>query len=337
MTTIKEIARQLNVSASTISRALNGKRGVSDTLREQIVALSNKLGYYPDSNATALVKKRVGVLAAVIPRDADFVFTTPFFPRILLGINRAANKLGYNILLSTGVDKDFCSLYHRKLVDGLLVLGNRVDDRKVLELADSDIPNVLVPGFPEGEGPELITVDGENIQSVRRTVNYLCSMGHKRIAFIAGAPNSKYSIERVEGYELGMADNGLSIKKDLVIDSDFSVPDGSLRMAQLLQLPKLPTAVLAINDAVTIGAMQEIERWGLRIPEDISLVAVFGSDALDGHNPSVTSVRIPTVEIGEKAVELLVKQIEGESIRDRKVVFQTDLVVRESTGICREA
>ncbi len=335
MTTIKEIAQQLNVSASTISRALNGKKGVSETLRRQVIKLSEKLGYYPDSNATALVKKRVGVLAVVIPRDSDFVFTTPFFPRILLGINRAANNAGYNILLSTGADKDFSSLYHRKLVDGLLVVGHRIDDRNVLNLEHSGIPNVVVPGFPDKKGPDLISVDGENIQSVKRAVSYLCSMGHHKIAVITGASNSKYSIERLRGFRQGMADANIEINEQYLLESDFSVADGSRMMAILLQMKDRPTAVMAINDAVAMGAIQEIERWGLKIPQDISLLAVGGSDVLDGINPPVTSIKIPTIQIGEKAVELLIAQIEGKPIQKRKIVFPTDLIVRESTGICK--
>lgn len=336
MTTLKELARQLNVSVSTVSRALNGKKGVSDALRSRIVKLADKWGYYPDSNATALVKKRTGVLGVVIPRETEFIFTTTFFSHILMGANSAAVDAGYNILLSTGVEKDFTSLYYRKQVDGLLVIGNRVNDKKVLELEGSGIPNVLVPGFPEGEGPDLVTVNGEIFKSVKRTVNYLCSLGHKRIAFIYGAPTSKFSIVRLRALREAMAENNVVVDERYLIASDFSVRETARITGKLLNMTDPPTALLTINDSAALGALQEIERHGLTIPDDISFVVVGGSDVLEGHNPPITAIRIPIVDIGKKAVELLIRQIDGKSIHVRRYTFPTDLIVRESTGICRQ-
>jgi len=337
MATIKEIAQQLKISTSTVSRALNGKRGVSDALRKKISELANELGYYPDSNATALVNKRIGVIGVVIPRESDFVFTNPFFPRILLGINKTANKAGYHILLSIGEENDFASLYFRKLVDGLLIVSHRIDDRKVLDLEKNMIPNVLVPGFPEGTGPDVISVDGENVQSVHRTVNYLCGLGHKRIAFIMGALNSKYSIDRLEAFRQVMEQNRVEIDERYLLESNFSAAVGGKLMGTLLEMADPPTAVLLINDAVALGAIREIKRRKVRIPQDISVVAIGGSDVLDGVNPPITAINMSTVKIGEKAAQLLIKNIAGEPIKQRRVVIPSDLIVRESTDICRES
>ncbi len=292
------------------------------------------MGYYPDSNATALVKKRIGVIGVVIPRESDFVFTNPFFPRILLGINKTASKLDYNILLSIGEESDYSSLYFRKLVDGLLVVSHRVDDQKIFDLEKNKIPCVLVPGFPEGKGPNMISIDGENFQSVYRTVNYLFSLGHRKIAFVMGAYNSKYSIERLEAFKQVMRDNQIGIDDRYLMESDFSAADGSRLMGTLLDLSDPPTAVLLINDAVALGAIREIKRRKVRIPQDISVVAIGGSDVLDGVNPSITAINMSTVEIGEKAAELLIKSIEGETIKQRRVVIPSDLIIRESTDRC---
>ena len=337
MATIKQIASQLNISISTVSRALNGKKGVSEALREKISVLSKELGYYPDSNATALVNRKIGVIGVVIPRESDFVFTNPYFPRILLGINETVNKEGYNILLSIGQEIDYMSLYFRKLVDGLLIVGHRVDDQRIFELEKNLIPSVLIPGFPAGKGPDIISVDGENFQSVYRTVNYLCGLGHKKIAFILGALNSKYSIERLAAFRQVMENNKIAIDDRYLLESDFSTADGSRLMGKLLDMRVRPTAVLLISDAVALGGIMEIKRRKIRIPQDISIVAIGGSDVLDGIDPSITAINMSPARVGEKAAEILIKNIEGELIKNRRVVIPSDLIIRESTDVYQKS
>lgn len=335
MPTIKEIAKAAGVSYSTVSRALNQKKGVGPEMRERIAGIAEEMGYFPHSSAKALVQNRIGVIGVVIPRTSEFAFQNPFYFDMLLGISSFARQHDYNLMLSINEQKSYASLYYRRLVDGIIVVANRMDDQYAMEMGEKNIPAVVVPGFPEGEHRELATVNSENFNCVKKAVSYLLSLKHRKIAFILGVPTSMYSLERFEAFKAAYKEAGLDYDPKYIVESDFSKTDGFRLMGELLDLADPPTAVVCINDSVTPGAMHQIKSRGLKIPEEISVVAIGSSDILEMFEPPLTTIKTKVVQIGQTAARVLLQLIDTGRCPEKHIIIPSELIIRESTGPCR--
>lgn len=336
MTTIKEIAKSAGVSYSSVSRALNHKKGVRADIRDTIQKIAREADYFPHSSAKALVKNRVGVLGIVIPRTGEFAFQSPYYSQVFMGIGEVATRHEYNLMLSINEKKSYCSLYFRHLVDGIIVIGNRLDDELINDLEEKKVPSVLIPGLLDHSRVDIPSVNSENIRSVYRAVDYLLDLGHRRIAFLLGVMNSKYSVERFQAYRLAFENHGLAYDPQYIIESDFSKTDGFRTMGQLLDLPDPPSAVICINDSVTPGALIQINARGLKIPDEISVVAIGSSDLLDLHQPALTTIKISAVQIGQTASKMLIQLIENDDCPERHVVIPSELIIRDSTRAWRQ-
>lgn len=332
MPTIKEIAEKAGVSYSAVSRALNNKKGVNPTTRENIIKLASDMKYFPHSSAQALVQNKIGVLGIIIPRTGEFAFQNPFYTHVLVGLSEVANHFNYRLMLALDEHHSYASMFHRRLVDGVIVLANRLDDPFFLELIENNIPVVAIPGFDPESGVDVPSVNSENFASVSRGVQYLIDLGHQRISFIAGQMNSRYTTERVAAYKEVLLENGLKFNQDYLKESDFSKTDGFRLMEQLLNLPEVPTAVICINDLVTPGALHQIYQRGLRVPEDISVMAIGCSENYELYHPPLTVVKTRVKEVGRSAAQMLIAQIEKGECEQKHIVIESDLVLRESTG-----
>ena len=335
MPTIKEIAKKAGVSYSTVSRALNNKKGVSPKIREKIIRIANEMSYFPHSVARALVQKRVGVIGVIIPRTSEFAFQNPFYPNMLLGISATARQHDYNLMLSINKKEKYLSLYYRRLVDGIIVIGNRIDDPYTMELEENKIPSVVIPGFPADSKHGIASVNSDSYKCVRRAVSYLIRLGHRKIAFILGKMNSMFSIDRLAAYRDAFRENGLSYDQKYLVESDFSKTDGFRLMGELLDLSDPPSSVICINDNVTPGALHQIKSRGLKIPDDISVVAIGSSDILELFEPPLTTIKTPVIQVGKTAAHVLIQLIETGCRTENHVGIPAELVIRDSTGACR--
>ncbi len=336
LTTIKEIAKRAGVSYSTVSRALNNQKGVRADIRELIHKISKDTGYFPHSSAKALVKNRVGILGIIITRTGEFAFQNPYYSQVFMGISEVAMKHDYNLMLSINEKKSYIALYLRRLVDGIIVIGNRLDDELIIDLEEKKVPSVLIPGFLDNSKIDIPSVNSENSKSVYRAMDYLFNLGHRKIAFILGTMNSKYSVERFQAYQLSFKNHGLTYDPKYIVESDFSKTDGFRMMGRLLDLPDRPSAVICINDSVTPGALSQINTRGLKIPEDISVVAIGSSDLLDLYQPALTTIKISAAQIGQTASQMLIQLIENGHCPEKHVVIPSELIIRDSTRAWRE-
>ena len=334
MSTIKEISKVAQVSCSTVSRALNNKKGVSTEVRDKIVKIAQDMSYFPHSSAQALVQNRVGVIGVIIPRTSEFTFQSPFYNHVLLGLSDMASRHDYNLMLNINDRRSYTSFYYRRQVDGLIVVGNRINDDRTIELEEKGIPAAIVPGFADGSHERIASVNSENFNSTHRAVSHLISLGHRKIAFVLGNMASKYSFERLAAYQKAFQDHGLAYDPSYIAESDFSKSDAYRLMGELLDMEQPPTAVISINDTVTPGVLQQIFSRGLKIPEQISVVAIGCSDMLDLVLPPLTTVRVPAVAIGQTLARVLVQLIETGSCSKQHTIIPTDFIIRESTGIC---
>lgn len=332
VTTIKEIAERAGTSYSTVSRALNNKKGVSEEFRRHILGIAEEMHYFPHSPAQALVRNRVGVLGVVIPRTGEFAFQNPFYTHILMGLSATINRSDYRLMLSLNGRDSYTAMFRRRQVDGLIIVANRTDDPNLPELLESGIPVVAVPGLPKDSALDIPSVATENYQSFRRAMKYLVDLGHQRIAFITGKMNSLFTIDRVTAYAEVLHENGIPLRPEYLRESDFSKTDGFTYMGHLLDLPEPPTAVICMNDLVTPGALHQIYQRGLKIPGDISVVAIGCSENFDLYNPPITAIRTHVNEVGKLASQMLIRQIEDGVCEHRHIVVDSELVIRESTS-----
>ena len=162
----------------------------------------------------------------------------------------------------------------------------------------------------------------------------MIKLGHRKIAFILGQMTSMFSIERFEAYKAAFKENGLSYDPKYLVESDFSQKDGFRLMGELLDLPDPPTSVICINDNVTPGAMHQIKKRGLKIPKDISVVAIGSSDILDLFEPPLTTIKTPVIQIGQTAAHVLIQLIETGYCAKKHIGIPTELIIRDSTGVC---
>ena len=194
----------------------------------------------------------------------------------------------------------------------------------------------MIPGLMDHSKNDIPSVNSENFKSVYRAVDYLLNLGHRKIAFILGMMNSKYSLERFQAYQMAFNDHGLAYDPQYILESDFSKTDGFRMMGRLLDLPERPSAVICINDSVTPGALSQINTRGLRIPEDISVVAIRSSDFLDFfYQPALTNIRVAAREIGQTASQMLIRLIENGDCPEKHVVIPSELIIRDSTRAWR--
>jgi LacI family transcriptional regulator len=244
-----------------------------------------------NSSAKALVQKRIGAIGLIIPRTGEFAFQSPYYSQMLLGISEIANQHDYNLTLSINAKGSYASLYFRRLVDGIIVIGNRIDDENIAELENKGVPAVVVPGFLENSRIDVPSANSENVRCVYRAVNYLLDLGHRKIAFILGTSNSKYSVERFKAYQ-GPQDRNSSITPTISLRAIS--PDRWFRlMGRLLDLPEGPP-VSSASMTRHSRALHQINLRGLKIPEDIVC-----SHRFIGY-PGFISASIITVRCGDK-------------------------------------
>ena len=336
MSTINEIAKKLGLSNATVSRALNNKKGVRPEVREEILRVAKQMDYFPNSVARALVQKKAGAIGIMIPRANEFAFQNPFYSHMLLGLGTVATRHNYRLTLSINERKSYVAMFQQRVVDGIVVVANRIDDERIAELAEKKVPSVVVPGFPQDSKIKIASINSENVKSVYRAVSYLISLGHHKIAFILGSMNSLYTIERLSGYKAAFRDHHLQYDQKYIVESDFTKMEGFRLMGQLLDLPDPPSSIICIGDMVTLGVLKQINHRGIKIPADISVVAIGCSDFYELFEPPLTTIKSPVVQIGQMAAELVINYLEHGSCRDEQVLIPSEFIIRESTGPYRE-
>lgn len=306
-------------------------------MREKIVQLAKELDYYPNSSARALVAKRVGVIGLIIPRTCEYTFTSPYYSHILLGISSMATQRGYQLMLIINEKNSYAIPYHRRQVDGVIVVGNHYDDQRIFDLAKQNIPCVAVPGFVKDSPGNPMSTTSDNYEANYQALTHLVGLKHRRIAYILGHRNSKYSVERLEVYRDVMNEHGLEIREEYTPYSDFSVTDGFRLTGKLLDMPEPPTALICTNDSLSMGALNQIKARSLRIPQDLSVIVTCASDILSLHEPPLTHIHVPVVGVGSAAAAMLIEFIETGEAPGEVHAIPAQFTVRKSTGINPEA
>lgn len=331
--TLEDIARQAGVSRSTVSRVVNDDPNVKEDVRKHVQEVIISTGYHPHAAARSLASQRSWMIGLVLPRSVSNFFIDPYFPRLTQGIAQACNHYNYTLglfLLETKDDeKRLLPRISRKgLLDGILLQSAQMGDKLMDQLVMSDFPMVIAGRPFKAHGLSYIDVD--NINASCQAVRHLIRLGYQRIGTITGLMSSTAGIDRMEGYRKAILEKGWEIDENLIAAGDFSEESGFYALKQLL--PARPDAIFAASDTMAIGAMRAAREVGLRIPTDMAFVGFDDLPIASQAEVRLTTVRQPIIQFGVKAVEILIDVIENGIKPSRRIIMDTELVIRDSCG-----
>lgn len=324
--TILDVARTAGVSPATVSRVLSeSSHPVSARGRRRVLAAAQKLAYIPNLQARSLLTNQTAALGVLIPDVSN-----PYYAAVLRGIEDAVGSTGRTVILcNTDRNPEKQRLYLRALmerrVDGLIVAGGSFG-RAETELTGGDLPVVMIGRHPA----RLPSVRIDNVEAAALATGHLIALGHRRIVHLAGPSVSLTASDRLKGYRRALEAASIPVEPELIVEVGFAPLRAGPAVRAAFGAPRRPTAVLAANDQVAIGAIRAFHELGLRVPDDVSVVGFDDTPLASYTVPSLTTVAVPTYALGRTAVELMAAALAGRPAAS--VVLPCELRVRESTA-----
>ena len=324
--TLLDVARVAGVSASTVSRILNGTARVASDKRTAVENAIRQLNFKPNLFARSL-KTGTTMTVGILTQDIE----SPFFTRAMRGIEEGLTGSGYAPIIVSGhwnaqEEAERIRLLLARRIDGLVILTGHLDDRQIIEFARHQ-PIVVTGRKLEAGNVRAHTLDQEHGGYL--ATRHLIGLGHKRIAHIAGPQDHSDATERLAGYQRAHREAGMSVTPELTVQGDFLESGGLLAMNRLLDSGHPFTAVFAANDQTAFGARVAMYRRGVRVPDDLSLVGVDDLPAAAYLTPPITTVRQPIYEMGLFAAHALLNMLGHPS--EEIVLPPLELIVRETT------
>ena len=333
--TLKDIAHKVGYSVTTVSRALAGYDDVAESTRQLIQKTAAEMGYHPDATARRLRQRRTDTIGFIIPTQGPR-FSDPFFSELLTGIGNKAAEQEYDLLVSTcapGAEelKTYERMVLERRVDGLLVVRTRHQDQRIAYLVDQGFPFVAFGRSDlEADFPYL-DVDGE--AGLRQLTQHLVDLGHQRIAYISASPDLMFASHRLEGYRQALAANGIPFDEALIAIGELTKRSGYEAGRNFLTGDDPPTAIIACNDLMALGVVSVAQGLGLAVGRDVAVVGFDDIPLAEHGHPSLTTVRQPIYEIGQRICKMLIHLLQDKTLKERHVILQPQLVVRESCRI----
>ena len=328
---IREIARRAKVSTATVSRAINRVPSVDPQLSKRVWKVIDELGYFPNTQARALVSGRSRIFGLIVSE-----ITNPFFPEIVQTFENLAVENNYEILLTSTVhDPKRMEMSVRRMierrVDGVAILTFGMEEYLLEHLRFRKVPLVFVDVGPDAPGIANIRIDYQN--GIRQAVQHLAALRHTRIAFITGPRQLKSAVARREAFVHAMTEIGLGA--DLLIDGTHTLEGGMRALNELIALTPSPTAILCSNDMTAIGVMREAYDHNVRMPADLSLIGFDDIRLAQFTTPPLTTVQMSQTELAKLAFQALLNEMdEGfNSGHAKEYKLITNLVLRQSTGL----
>lgn len=331
--TIKDLARKLNLSTSTVSRALRGLPDVNPTTMEKVKTLAIELNYEPNSIAMSLVKKRTNTVGVVIPG-----FIIHFYSMAISAMQKYLMEAGFNVMICQSGEqyttevKNINTLLSSR-VDGIICsLSRDTQDIEHLKMVQQKgIPLIMFNRVSKDLNVSKVLVD--DYSGARDAVEHLVQCGYQRIAHIAGPKTLQISTNRLNGYREALQNHGMRFQDELLVHCDFTIESGMRATEQLLSLSNPPDAIFVVCDAAAFGTMKVAKQKGLRIPDDLGIVGFTNEPLSDLVDPGLTTISQPTYEIGKTAARIFLEQIvlDPEDRFPETRILKSELVVRSST------
>jgi LacI family transcriptional regulator len=330
---IREIAKRAGVSIATVSRTINGVPTVDPQLAKRVRKIVDELGYYPNTQARALVSGKSRIFGLVVSE-----ITNPFFPEIVQTFEDIAVEHDYEILLTSTVHdpKRMESSVRRMIerrVDGVAILTFGMEEPLVENLRFRKVPLVFVDVGPHVPGVTNIRIN--YLHGIRQAVQHLAALRHERIAFVTGPMNLKSAQARKSCYEQSMAEVGLRVVPELVVTGDHTMEGGIRALKELAKLRRRPTAVLCSNDMSAIGVMREAYEYNINVPQDLSVVGFDDIRIAQFMIPPLTTIQMSQAELARMAFKALIRSVQHKpgQAEASEYSLDTNLILRRSTAL----
>ncbi|MGZ9583339.1 LacI family DNA-binding transcriptional regulator [Paenibacillus marinisediminis] len=328
--TIKDIAKILNISHTTVSRALNDSPLINEDTKVKIKALAKELNYVPNYNAKNLVlckSHNIGLFFSTMNQETSH----SFFFETVRGVNNSIGE-NYNLVVKSidHYNDNFTTIDSQRF-DGIILMSQSEQDNSfIYHVLSKKIPLVVLNR--DINDSQLINILPADRKGAYDAVSYLIAKRHKRIAIIEGKSGFKAAEERKEGYMRALMDNHLPVEGDLMIKGSFTMESGYTAMQQLLQISNRPTAVFCCNDEMAVGAMKAIHEAGLHIPDDISIMGFDDSPFGSYITPSLSTVKRSICSVSEEGATRLLKIMHQPNYPGEKIFIGTEIMERASVG-----
>jgi LacI family transcriptional regulator len=329
--TIHDVARQAGLSVATVSRALSGRGYVSAGSKERVLAAVESLGYVPNGLARGLKTQRSGLVALLVPEIMNSFYTT-----LSRGVEDVANAHGLQVILgntdeSLAKERAYVDLMTSTRVEGV-ILAPAGDSRETLGvLASQSVPTVLIDRTVPDYSGDLVR--GDSIAGAHDLTRHLLTLGHRRIALINGHPDTSVAQERATGFQMALAEAHIPGNACPISFGTWFAEDAAARTGDLLDAPEPPTAILAANTFMAIGALRALRQRGRHVPEHVALACFDDIEDAAEIEPFLTALAQPAYSMGEVAMRFLLERISGEyDGTGREIVLPPALLVRRSCG-----
>lgn len=335
--TIKDIARALGLSTSTVSRALRGSYEISSETKKLVIEYAEQYNYRPNPIALSLKERRSRSIGVVVCEIAN-----NFFSQAINGIESIAYNRGYHVIISQShesYDREVVNVEHlaSRSVDGLLVsLSTETEHIEHFKsLHDKGFPIVFFDRITDEIETYKVVVD--NYKGAYDATRHLIDAGYTKIAHLASSPHLSISIERLNGYKAALTDNGIPVNESYIkycSHGGMIYTELEEAVKALVQLKDRPDAIFSAGDRLTLSCLTALKSIGLTIPDDIAIVGFSNSGLVDLFTPGLTVIKQPAFEMGQVATELLIKLIESKRpvTEFEKVVLQTEIQIRDSSA-----
>jgi LacI family transcriptional regulator len=328
--TIKDVAEECGLALSTVSNAMTNKSYVTEETRKRVQEAANRLGYRASAIARGLRLNRTSAIGVLVADAAN-----PSVVDHLRGIDDVTTRENFSVILCNTDGSEARQLMlmqalHDRHVDGMVLISQHCRAAEIRALV-CDIPFVLMHRrCSEFSDPYVGT---DNRQAVEVSMQHLVGLGHRRIAFVPGPPESSTVQERLYAYREIVRQHGLHNDESLIVPSDYGVEAGRVVADAIFAMERRPTAIMASNDMNALGILEVARERGIRIPEDVSLVGADDIPFAKFSGVDLTTTRPPRRKMGVRAAEMLIRMIKGEDLAAEAHIFSTELVVRGSTAV----
>ncbi len=332
-TTIHDIAKELNIAASTVSRALKDNPLISESTRIKIKETAEKMGYRPNVMAANFRTKRTNTIGVIVP-----LINRHFFSSVISGIEYIAYEQGFTVAISQSNDNfekenKIAQTLFANRVDGLIIsIGMETKTTEHLKLfSDRKIPLVFFDRAVDDIEAHKIICD--DFGGGYRATQHLINMGRKRIAHIGGPLNLRIYQTRQDGYYKAMEDAGLEVDKSAILNNSLTRENGTEAIKKLLNNKNRPDAIFCCNDTTALSASIYLKEKGIKVPEDIALVGFSNEPFSEVVTPSISTIKQPGFEMGQIAAELIIEQINNKTgdTKFKTITMPTELIIRNSS------
>ena len=324
-TTLQQIADAANVSIATVSRVLNNKDKVNPRTRDRILRTMEELNFQPRSSS--MVSDTTSrIILLCVPE-----FNNPFNAPVIEGIQSSARTHGYDVLILQSRDyytdtSDYTNILRSAPIAGIIILAS-VPNAELLSNLLPRFPVVMCSEHVEGNCTPFVSID--NRAAARKAVNYLISIGCRRIGLVNSNLSFHYAREREQGYLEALEASNLTVNPSWI--AHISTVDYSLAISNALYIlgqPNRPDAIFAVSDLYAISVIKAASKLGIRVPEDLSVIGFDNIDLATMATPAITTIDQPAFQIGFQSCELLMEKIENPAIEEKHILLETELVVR---------